>query len=134
MQMGSFKDGEMNGFGIIIYTNEDTYLGDVVKGRYDGEGTYTWRSGEYAGNEYLGGFEDGYRQPRGTYNMKNGASFEGDFEKGIKNGFGALTMPDGDLYEGDFKNNIPDGKGVWIYKDGKKEKRVYKEGKCISFE
>jgi hypothetical protein len=55
----------------------DTYVGNFVKGRPDGKGTYTW---------------------------ENGARFEGTFKAGKANGLGVYVSAKGVRYEGQFDN------------------------------
>ncbi|MDP7490276.1 MAG: hypothetical protein QGG10_07160, partial [Arenicellales bacterium] len=55
-----------------------TYIGDVVDGRANGQGTLTWPNG----NKYIGEWKDGKRHGQGT-----------------------LTLADGDKYVGEFKDN-----------------------------
>src|SRR4030095_14430495 len=55
----------------------DTYVGNFVKGRPDGKGTYTW---------------------------ENGARLEGTFKAGKANGSGVYVSGKGVRYEGQFDN------------------------------
>ncbi len=55
----------------------DTYIGNFVKGKPDGKGTYTWQ---------------------------NGASLDGLFKEGKAHGAGVYVSPKGIRYEGKFEN------------------------------
>jgi hypothetical protein len=60
---GKCKNGFANGKGIAIGT--DKYEGQFSKGLADGEGTYTWSTGE----KYVGEWKTGQRNGVGTYIM-----------------------------------------------------------------
>lgn len=65
--VGSFEDGEIEGFGICTYANGDRYRGEWSEGAFGGKGTLTlrdgtqisgyWRNGEYIGKDQPEGYE-----------------------------------------------------------------------------
>ena len=72
--------------GLLLYgcaTTYDTSFAECIEGDCtNGQGTYTWASGEFAGDKYVGEWKDGKRRGRGTYTYADGT-----VEKGIwKNG------------------------------------------------
>ena len=42
---GMFKDNEINGFGRVIFQNQDYYIGMMVNGEPDGVGDYFYANG-----------------------------------------------------------------------------------------
>ena len=46
----------------------------------NGYGTYTWASGEFAGDKYVGEFKDGKRHGQGTHTWADGTFIKGIFE------------------------------------------------------
>ena len=57
--VGSFDDGQPDGFGICTFANGDRYRGEWSEGAFDGKGTLTLRdgttvSGYWRGGEYIG--------------------------------------------------------------------------------
>jgi len=61
---GGCKKGLANGDGVAIGT--DKYTGHFKKGYPDGEGTYTWSTGEV----YVGDWRMGKREGKGTFTFK----------------------------------------------------------------
>ena len=59
-------------------TGADTYVGNFVKGRPDGRGTYTWENGA----RLEGTFTNGKANGPGVYVSSKGARYEGPFENG----------------------------------------------------
>jgi len=49
----------------------------------NGYGTFTWKSGEFAGDRYVGEFKDGKPHGQGTYTYADGTVKKGIWEKGV---------------------------------------------------
>jgi hypothetical protein len=84
---GRYEHGKFNGFGRIIHSNGDYYIGNFVNNLAEGNGTFESATGYY----YQGEFET--NTPHGTnialnligigsYYNTNGESYSGDFIKG----------------------------------------------------
>jgi hypothetical protein len=56
----------------------DSYVGDFVKGRPDGKGSYTWENGA----RLEGSFKAGKANGPGLYVSAKGVRYEGQFENG----------------------------------------------------
>ena len=67
----------------------DSYVGAFVKGRPDGNGTYTWENGA----KLEGSFKDGKAQGAGVYISAKGVRYEGQFANGRLDGLKAPDCP-----------------------------------------
>ena len=81
---------------------------------YNGQGTFTWHSG----NKYVGEFKNGYRDGQGTFTFITGETYVGEFKNGYRDGQGTFTWNSGEKYVGEFKNGKKDGKGTHYLKNG----------------
>ena len=68
-----------NGYGIYTSADGDKYIGEWKDGKKNGQGTYTWISGNtwLNGNKYVGEFKDDKRNGLGTYTFANGTVDKG---------------------------------------------------------
>ena len=68
----------INGYGTYTLTSGinagSKYVGEWKDGKENGQGTYTWVSGNIwlNGNKYVGEFKDAKRNGLGTYTFANG--------------------------------------------------------------
>lgn len=102
-----------------IIDAEGIYEGEVVDGRYHGQGTYVWNSGF----KYTGEFVLGQPEGKGVLELPNGGKFIGEISNLQINGYGVFLRSDGWKHEGMFSNNLLNGpgtsyddKGVLVYK------------------
>jgi hypothetical protein len=142
---GCFKQGKMNGFGTLFYTDEETYQGMFKDDKRHGVGTikpdrtytgawvndtmcgygvYEFKyydfSESYAG-EWLGNMKHGL----GTQ-ISNKLSFTGMWVKGTRQGFGVEQLERGDKYEGNWIAQKIEGEGTLTKADGTVLKGVFK--------
>src|SRR5450830_254265 len=89
------------------------YVGAVVAGKEEGQGTIQYTAGE----KYEGIFEDGYRSGKGVQYLENGR-YEGNFVKGMRQGTGTYYWTMGDRYEGAWMYGDRTGTGVYYGGDG----------------
>ena len=59
-------------------------------GKENGQGTYTWVSGNtwLNGNKYVGEYKNGKPHGQGTYTWANGNKYVGEFKDAKRNGLG----------------------------------------------
>ena len=114
--IGEFKNKKEDGQGTFTWTSGNKYIGEWKDGNRTGQGTFIWK----VGAKYTGDFLNGERTGKGTMNYSDGGKYTGDFLKGERHGKGTLTLYSGDKYDGDFVNNKRDGEGIFIWTDGDK--------------
>ena len=113
---GSWKDGKMNGYGILKYLNQNVpsldYLSKLISFRYAN------------GDVYEGNFQDG--QPHGHGTLKRGHFltsaahvYVGQWEAGQKNGYGVMDdIVTGEKYMGMWQADNRHGQAVLVTLDG----------------
>ena len=111
------KNDLMHGKGKIYYKEGNVlYDGEFIKDKFDGNGTYFDKEGNY----YKGKWKNGLKHGKGITYFKNGRKqYEGQFIEGKAEGEGKYYYEDGNYYVGHWKNDLKDGKGTIYYKDGK---------------
>jgi hypothetical protein len=111
-----------------LYSNGDSYEGDWINNKRNGQGTYTWKDGDI----YEGEWVDNKRIGKGKMLYINGDSFEGEWIDTDKNrewfgnsfleekinGNGKYVWANGNYYEGNLKNSQRHGKGKMVYANG----------------
>ena len=113
-QKGYWKLGEMCGWGMVLDTGGNIFIGPF----FDGKGLTGW--GEKFSKRkrayYKGEFMDGEKSGKGEEDSNEGY-FVGNFYHDKKNGKGKMKYKlSGDEYEGDYKNDLFDGQGHYIWK------------------
>ncbi|MFD1485435.1 hypothetical protein ACFQ5J_09355 [Lacticaseibacillus baoqingensis] len=78
-----------------------TYDGQVLKGKFSGPGTLTFKNGDH----YRGTFKAGRFNGRGTYTSHHGWQYQGQFKAGVMQGQGTLTTAH-KTYKGTFNNGV----------------------------
>jgi hypothetical protein len=71
--VGEFKDDRFNGQGTFTFASGDKYVGEFKDDKYNGQGTYTFASGD----KYVGEFKDDRFNGQGTYTFANGEVWSG---------------------------------------------------------
>lgn len=79
-----------------------TYVGQMQRGKLDGQGTLTFENGD----RYQGQFVKGKLEGQGTFTSVDGWVYEGHFYNGQAHGQGKLTTEAAIVYEGQFKEGI----------------------------
>ncbi|ORX81071.1 hypothetical protein BCR32DRAFT_204048 [Anaeromyces robustus] len=89
--VGEWKDGKLNGYGIL---------------KYDPEGK-SYYEGEWLDNKKHG---------KGKMVYSSGNVYTGDWKNNLKDGFGKMEFKDrNEEYIGFWKNNLPNGKGIYLW-------------------
>lgn len=105
-------------------TNEGYYLSYSVD--LDGYVEYYWNNG----NSYKGNFLGGKINGNGTFEWNNGTKYEGEWKEGLFNGQGTFFFPNNDVYnstwsngtcnDGEYlelfreKDSVPSANGYWL--------------------
>ena len=88
----------------------------------DGQGIYTWATGE----KYAGVFKAGKKQGLGTFTFADGTEYVGEFENDVFHGQGTMTDADGARFVGLYQSGKAfqgteydkDGKDIATYSEG----------------
>jgi hypothetical protein len=83
----------------------------------NGEWGWLKNDGDNSIGRYKGEIENGKPNGQGTYTWTSGNKYEGEFKDGKKNGQGTLTFPDGMKYVGKWKDG-KEWNGTLYKKDG----------------
>ena len=95
------------------------YVGEFQNGLRDGKGTfYYYENNEYERKKYEGDWKNDKIEGKGKMIWKTGEVYEGEWSNNLKEGKGIETYTDGAKYEGNFKNSKFEGKGVLYYANG----------------
>ena len=95
---------------------------------WNGQGTYTWESGD----EYVGEWKDGKRHGQGTQTqLILGSKYVGEWKDGVAHGQGTYLFPSGKKYVGEWKDGNEHGQGTLTYVDGKILKGEWKNGDFV---
>ena len=98
--------GRLNGFGIAIYSDGDSFHGEWKENERHGQGTYTWGQGPGKGSVYKGSWEGNQRNGHGTLTYNNGDIYVGNWLNDNKHGHGKKTFKEsGKVEEGEWKDN-----------------------------
>ena len=124
---GEFKKGKFNGQGTYTFSNGDKTIGEFRDNKPHGQGTFVSSKGE----KYVGEFKEGKFNGQGTYTYTDGTGYVGEFRDNNKNGYGKETFPNGLKYIGEYKDDKPHGQGTMTNSDGKVEKGIWKDGKLV---
>jgi len=97
---GEIENGAREGFGTLVHTNDDSYVGEFVKGKADGFGNYEAADGSMM----IGLYKDGAPNGPGTYIAPNGDTYQGMFTDGKAEGSILVTKVDGSQFIETWKN------------------------------
>jgi len=100
--------------GDINWPDSSYYLGNLVLGKADGQGTLFFTNGVW----YKGSWINNMFNGKGCLRFPTGECYEGEFKEHMMQGKGIMKWPAGEKYEGDFKNNQRDGKGKLVWPNG----------------
>ena len=110
---GEIKNNLHNGFGRLIKSEKEVFIGEWKDGKMNGKGIRYHSNGDTYSGEYLNNIREGV----GKYTFFNGDSYEGNWKNGKANGKGIFKFSNGDIYEGYFENNNFCGQNSFINKN-----------------
>ena len=117
--VGEFKDGLMNGHGVLTSSDGNKYVGSFKDNKRNGYGRATYGNG----TKYYGTWTDGKRNGLGTHYYSantpwKGRKYVGQWKDNKMHGQGTLIYPNGEQQTGEFKNNKPIGSHKFVDKEG----------------
>ncbi|RLO07077.1 hypothetical protein DYB28_001813 [Aphanomyces astaci] len=113
--VGTTQSGRPWGQGILTSGSSDfIYDGDWCRDTRTGKGTCVIRGAE----TYTGDWEENRFHGMGMYTAADGSVFEGEFVHGIKQGMGKLSTADNHVYHGEFVHGERCGVGTCTYANG----------------
>jgi len=115
-----------NGYGTCVYPSGAKYVGDFRNGKLQGEGILYFSDGR----KYIGNWENQYRQGEGRMVFPNGDEYFGDFHHNQFHGEGAMVYASGNRYEGEWARGLPEGNGTFFYANGDRYEGLFVEGQC----
>lgn len=128
---GTFKNGELDGYGEIYVDGEKIYDGHFVNGERSGKGA------QYAMGilQYEGDFLHDMRHGKGTqWWPLDHSRYEGDFKEDKRTGKGILFIDEKKRYEGDFVDGKFHGTGIFYDEYGNvARKGKFDNGDIVSF-
>lgn len=149
--VGDFKDGRIEGVGVLHYSNQDKYYGEWKNQQRQGKGRMVFKSGDVYfgaflenkmtglgkmtyvnGNIYDGEWLSGQPSGQGVMTFKNGDVYSGNFENGLFNGQGEMKYADHSIHRGSWQNGMKHGEGVFITKYGDIVEDEWSEGRLVS--
>lgn len=93
-----------------------------------GSGTLKFYIAENLQYTFVGEMLNGKEQGNGLYTYNSGTKINGNFNNGKIEGIATVIFKNGDKYEGKLKNMTMDGEGTYITSGGDKYKGVFKNG------
>jgi hypothetical protein len=112
--------------GEINWPDNSYYLGNLVIGKADGEGTLLFTNGVW----YRGSWKNNMFNGKGHLRFPTGEYYEGEFKEHMMNGWGVFKWPTGEKYEGGFLNNQRDGQGKFTWPNGTYYEGGFSEGEA----
>ena len=110
-----------NCYGVYVWSNAETYIGEWKKGAKHGKGTYMYPDGE----NYVGEYKDNKRHGQGIYSHASGDKYVGEFKYGNKHGKGTYSYANGDKHVGEYKDDIRHGFGTTTFANGLSKSGYY---------
>lgn len=128
--------GPINGKGVLTWSRPDAtthnagavvaqYRGEMVDGRFRGEGSFRDRSGA----RYDGAWRDSLMDGQGALRLPNGDAYVGGFKAGRIDGAGRYVDATGTIYEGGFVDGKREGVAVVREPNGASYSSVWSGGR-----
>jgi hypothetical protein len=111
---GSWRDGKMNGHGMITLAGGERFDGQWRNNLRNGRGVYIYANGD----RYVGAYRNDQKTGHGVYTYADGSRYDGDWRDGQKDGRGTEIQSDGSRYDGQWRDNLPNGIGTAVWLNG----------------
>lgn len=104
---GQFVEGKREGEGLLCdFGSGEVYQGLWKDGKYHKEGVITYKD-DYMGRlRYVGGFKEGKKSGHGTCEYINNSYYKGEFQEDKYHGNGELRSENGNIFRGEFSNGF----------------------------
>jgi hypothetical protein len=122
---GRVQNKTWNGEGKYTFESGEVYTGNFIDGMPNGYGQHRLANGDF----YQGGFRNAKRHGSGTQTYANNDKYVGDFINDLKHGNGTYFYASGSKHEGAYSNNQPNGKGIYYFSSGARYEGDMKDGK-----
>lgn len=111
----------------VTYAAYGTYVGAVDSNNLPhGNGRMVYVNGDI----YIGLWEHGKANGRGTLTTQSGSTYEGQWVNDRLQGIAVVTFPDVKVrYEGNCHNSLPNGQGTMTYPSGAQYNGMWSEGR-----
>ena len=121
---GELLYGKFHGQGTFFWNSGDKYIGKFLNGKFHGQGTFFYKNGD----KYIGEYLNGKKHGEGTYTWGLGRKWAGDkyqgrWRYGDEHGLGTYFYSDGSRYVGNWRNGKKYGQGTYFYSDGRSERQ-----------
>ena len=95
----------------------------------NGQGTYTWASG----NKYVGEYMNDMKHGQGTFTGASGNKYVGEYMNDMMHGQGTYTGASGDKYVGEWQSGKRHGQGTFTYANANAptQKGLWKNGEFV---
>ena len=108
--VGKISEGDENK-GKGRFTCEEhglIYDGEFQLDSFHGNGIFTWSSGAYAGDKFVGEYKGSFRNGCGVYTWSSGWKYVGEFKNDKLHGQGTQFKPNGTIFHtGEWVNDKP---------------------------
>lgn len=74
-EYGKTAEVKEDGTVVVTWSNGAKYIGNAIKWRFEGQGTYIWPSG----SKYVGEWHKGKKHGKGVYTHYTGVKFIGEY-------------------------------------------------------
>ena len=114
---GDIVNDDTVGFGVMVYASGDVAKGQWIEGSVmSGYGSLSYFSSDKVRTKYVGEFQNdkrhGYGKTKKRGDTKEAYTYEGQYADDKRHGYGKLKYKDGDTFEGLYKEGRRDGKGT----------------------
>ncbi len=125
---GEWLDDKASGEGRLEMENGNYYQGEFVDNKKHGIGSFTWVSGDSAGDSYEGVYQENLRVGPGTYTWADGSKHTGSWINGVREGESTTLWANGQSYQGMYTQGKRTGQGVKEWPNGVRYEGQFKDG------